>query len=43
VQVGALSPAQATAITDRASDDDFLACGFVHIGVWGQRPPTDQP
>ena len=20
-------------------DDDFLACGFVHIGVWGRRPP----
>jgi SAM-dependent methyltransferase len=38
VQAGVLSLAQATAITDRAGDDDFLACGFVHIGVWGQRP-----
>lgn len=41
VQAGALRLAQATAITDRPSDDDFLACGFVHIGVWGQRPPTE--
>jgi hypothetical protein len=40
VQAGALSPAQATAITNRTGDDDFLACGFVHIGVWGQLPPT---
>jgi SAM-dependent methyltransferase len=38
VRAGALSLAQATAITDRPGDDDFLACGFVHIGVWGQRP-----
>jgi SAM-dependent methyltransferase len=40
VQAGALSLAQATALTDRPSDDDFLACGFVHIGVWGRRPTT---
>jgi SAM-dependent methyltransferase len=40
VQVGALSVAQATALIDRPRDDDFLACGFVHIGVWGQRPPA---
>jgi SAM-dependent methyltransferase len=38
VQVGALSLAQATALIERPGDDDFLACGFVHIGVWGQRP-----
>jgi SAM-dependent methyltransferase len=38
VQAGALSLEQATAITDRPRDDDFLACGFVHIGVWGRRP-----
>ena len=38
VQVGALSRAEATALIDRPGDDDFLACGFVHIGVWGQRP-----
>jgi SAM-dependent methyltransferase len=41
VQAGALSPAQATAIVDRPADDDFLACGFVHIGVWGKRPPAE--
>ena len=41
VQAGALSPAQATAHIDRPGDDDFLACGFVHIGVWGQRPQTE--
>jgi SAM-dependent methyltransferase len=40
VHMGALSPAQATAIIDRLGDDDFLACGFVHIGVWGRRPST---
>ncbi|MBV8431903.1 MAG: methyltransferase domain-containing protein [Solirubrobacterales bacterium] len=39
VQAGALTRAQAAAITDRPGDDDFLACGFVHIGVWGQLPP----
>jgi SAM-dependent methyltransferase len=39
VQVGVLSPAQAMELVDRPGDDDFLACGFVHIGVWGQRPP----
>ena len=41
VRAGALTLQQATAITDRPGDDDFLACGFVHIGVWGQRPATD--
>jgi SAM-dependent methyltransferase len=40
VQAGASSLAQATAFIDRPADDDFLACGFVHIGVWGQRPST---
>jgi SAM-dependent methyltransferase len=38
VQVGALSPAGATALIDRPAQDDFLACGFVHIGVWGRKP-----
>jgi SAM-dependent methyltransferase len=38
VQVGALSLAEAGALVDRPRDDDFLACGFVHIGVWGRRP-----
>jgi hypothetical protein len=41
VQVGALSHAQATALIDRPGDDDFLACGFVHVGVWGRRPPEE--
>jgi SAM-dependent methyltransferase len=41
VQAGALSLAEATALIDRPGDDDFLASGFVHIGVWGQRPPTE--
>ena len=38
MQVGALSRARATALIDRPGDGDFLACGFVHIGVWGRRP-----
>jgi SAM-dependent methyltransferase len=41
VQAGALSLEQATALINRPGDDDFLACGFVHIGVWGRRPPTE--
>jgi SAM-dependent methyltransferase len=43
VKTGALSPAEATALIDRPGDDDFLACGFVHIGVWGQRPVAELP
>ncbi len=38
IEVVALSPDQAKALIDRPGDDDFLACGFVHIGVWGRRP-----
>jgi len=41
VQAGALSREQATALIDRPGADDFLACGFVHIGVWGRRPPAE--
>ena len=41
VKAGALSLEQATALIDRPGDDDFLACGFVHIGVWGRRPLTE--
>jgi hypothetical protein len=40
VQAGVLSLEQATALVDRPGEDDFLACGFVHIGVWGRRPRT---
>ena len=36
VQAGALIPAQAKVLI--AGNNDFLACGFVHIGVWGRRP-----
>ena len=42
-QAGALSRAEATALIDRPADEDFLACGFVHIGVWGQRPNPATP
>jgi SAM-dependent methyltransferase len=41
VGAGALSPAQAQALIDRPAEADFLACGFVHVGVWGQRPATE--
>ncbi len=43
VQAGALSLEQATALAGRPGEDDFLACGFVHIGVWGRRPPAQRP
>ena len=38
VEAGVLSPVQAAAITERTTEPDFLACGLVHIGVWGRRP-----
>jgi ubiquinone/menaquinone biosynthesis C-methylase UbiE len=38
VQAGALTAEQATALVDRPTQPDFLACGFVHIGAWGRRP-----
>jgi len=41
VQAGVLSPEQAAALIGRPADDDFLGCGFVHIGVWGRRPPAE--
>jgi hypothetical protein len=37
VQAGAQTRRQAAALTDRPAEDDFLACGFVHVGVWGRR------
>ena len=40
VDVGALTPEEATALVDRPTRPDFLACGFAHIGVWGRRPAT---
>lgn len=42
-QAGAVSMAEATALVDRPADDDFLSCGFVHIGVWGQRADRLRP
>ena len=38
VRAGALTAEQATALVDRPTQQDFLACGFVHIGAWGRRP-----
>jgi SAM-dependent methyltransferase len=40
VEAGALSAAEATALIERPEQSDFLACGFVHIGVWGRRPTS---
>jgi len=37
VEAGALMSEQAAALVDRPLRPDFLACGFVHIGVWGRR------
>ena len=39
VEAGALTAQQAQALIDRPTRPDFLGCGFVHIGVWGRRPP----
>jgi 2-polyprenyl-3-methyl-5-hydroxy-6-metoxy-1,4-benzoquinol methylase len=38
VAAGALTREQAAALAERPTQDDFLGCGFVHIGVWGRRP-----
>jgi trans-aconitate methyltransferase len=40
VDASALTPEQATALVDRPTDPDFLACGFAHIGVWGRLPES---
>ena len=40
VEAGALTVEQATALVDRPTNPDFLACGFAHIGVWGRRPAS---
>lgn len=37
VEAGALTAAGAAALVERPDAPDFLACGFVHIGVWGRR------
>jgi SAM-dependent methyltransferase len=38
VAAGALTREQAAALAERPTEDDFLGCGFVHVGVWGRRP-----
>jgi len=38
VHAGALTQEQASALRTLPTRPDFLACGFVHIGVWGRRP-----
>lgn len=40
VAAGALSAGEAMALVERPEASDFLACGFVHIGVWGRRPTS---
>lgn len=40
LRAGAMSPDDAAALIDHQMMDDFLACGFVHIGVWGRRPSS---
>ena len=39
-RAGALTAEQAAALVDRPTRADSLACGFVHIGVWGRRSTT---
>ena len=38
VAADALTTDQARALIERPSQSDFLAFGFVHVGVWGRRP-----
>jgi len=40
VEAGALTREQAAALINLPTQRDFLACGFVHIGVWGRRQAT---
>jgi trans-aconitate methyltransferase len=40
VDAGALTAEEAAGLADRPLEPDFLGCGFVHIGVWGRRPPV---
>jgi hypothetical protein len=41
IEAQALTPERAAELVDRPTEPDFLACGFVHIGVWGRRPGED--
>jgi SAM-dependent methyltransferase len=36
---GVIDAGHAAALSARIDEPDFLACGFVHIGAWGRRPP----
>jgi SAM-dependent methyltransferase len=38
VEAGVLAADRASALVERLDEPDLLACGFVHIGVWGRRP-----
>jgi 2-polyprenyl-3-methyl-5-hydroxy-6-metoxy-1,4-benzoquinol methylase len=38
VATGALTRREAADLVERPRRADFLACGFVHIGVWGRLP-----
>jgi trans-aconitate methyltransferase len=38
VRAGAKTPEESAALINRLTEPDFLACGFVHIGIWGRRP-----
>jgi SAM-dependent methyltransferase len=40
IDADALTPEKATALVDRPTNPDFLACGFAHIGVWGRLPES---
>jgi len=42
VEGGVLTVEEADAHAARLAQPDFLACGFVHIGVWGRRPTAHQ-
>jgi SAM-dependent methyltransferase len=41
VEARVLTPEEAGDLIDRPARPDFLACGFVHIGVWGRSPVTE--
>jgi hypothetical protein len=35
---GCEDPEESAALIARLTEPDFLACGFVHIGIWGRQP-----
>ena len=42
IEAGILTSAEASTLTARPTDPDFLGCGFAYIGAWGRtpRPPA---